>query len=149
MMNDQQRLSPISQLVQQRHDGSLGNGIDALERFIKYVNIRVLYKSTGEECSLLLTSGELSDLPIREITEADFGEGKSRILAFPTARPSEPAESAIGTHENDIKDAGWELPIDTAALRNVRHRFAVCGIWLPLDMNRASDRLHQAEHRFK
>lgn len=84
-----------------------------------------------EKDSLLLTAGKLADLAIGEIGHADELEAMLGVLTLGLPRAANPAEFAVGTHQDDVECIGWNLPVGVAALGNVGDALTHRSIWLP------------------
>ena len=68
---------------------------------------------------MLLAAGELADLPIGEVAEADFLQAGGGPVALRAPRTAEPPQLAVRSHQDHVHHADGEVPIDAFALRHV------------------------------
>ena len=93
-------------------DGLLGGGVDGGEGFVHEVDFGILDEGAGEEDPLLLAAGELGDLAVGELADADLFEGGAGLFTLGFADAFEPTEFAVGSHGDNVEGADREIPVD-------------------------------------
>src|SRR3546814_18926733 len=96
-------LFPDTTLFRSVHEGQVG----------------FLGQRPGQEHPLLLSAGELADLPAGEVRHADLVETGQRRRAVPPGDRPQPAQHAVAAHGDDLLDGNREIPVDAAAIRDV------------------------------
>src|SRR6185503_7204031 len=123
------------QTLQQLNDGGLRRRIDAGKGFVHEINSRLLGQRTGEEDSLLLPARKLANLPMREIFHSDLFQALNGKLALRLARPANPPESTVRSHQYHVAHCYREIPVDAFALWHVSDQVALLVIWLAIDLD--------------
>jgi hypothetical protein len=93
-MHGDHGLALVLQRLQDIDDGAFRGGVDAGERLVQQVEIRVLRQRPGEEHALLLAARQLADLAVREIRHADAVEAGLRARG-PWRRDSRPNRPVV------------------------------------------------------
>src|SRR5262245_28368035 len=98
MMDDHAGLAIIAQRAQNSDDRRLGGGINARERLIHEIEVRLLGQCAGEKNTLLLTAGELTDLAMSQVGHPNATQALQgrRLVGSPDA--PEPANATISPH---------------------------------------------------
>ena len=148
MMHDQDRLAQIALLAKHLNDRLLGRSVDGRKGFIQEHDVRRLDQGPGQERSLLLATGQLTDLPILQIRNPDALECLDRSLAMLAPSPAKPTDLAIHPHEHHIQDRRWKIPVDTLSLRDIRDAMTLRSDRLSKDPDRPTDPRHQLQNRF-
>ncbi len=65
MVDGDNGVSGVAHVMQELDDCPLGYGVDPNERLVHQIELGLLSEGTGQKHSLLLTPGELADLPVR------------------------------------------------------------------------------------
>src|SRR3546814_8744389 len=94
------RISDWSSDVCSSDLGGLGGGVDAGERLVHEVQVGFLGQRPGQEHPLLLSAGELADLPAGEVRHADLVETGQRRRAVPPGDRPQPAQHAVRSEEH-------------------------------------------------
>ena len=137
------------EVLQKFDDRLLGRGIDCGEGFVHEIDLGVLHESTGKENTLLLAAGELRNLAVGEVADADLLEGFACLLALCFADTLEPTELAVGAHDDDIEGAHRKIPINAFALRDVYDEVALVFVRLAVDEDLARSLWNQIEAGFE
>jgi hypothetical protein len=137
VMDDEAGFASFVEFLEEGDDSLFGGGVDGGEGFIHEVELGVLGEGSCEEDALLLSAGELADLAVGEVADADVFEGfmGGGLLFFTDA--VEPAECAVGAHGDDIEGAYGEVPIDAFALGDVADEVSLFGVGLSVDVDPA------------
>jgi hypothetical protein len=135
VVHDEAGFTAFIQFLEEGDDGLFGGGVDGGEGFVHEIELGVLGEGAGKENALLLSSGELADLAIREVADTDMFEGLTGgvLLSFPDA--AEPAELAIGPHGDDIEGAHGEVPVNALSLGHVSDELPLFPVGLSVDMH--------------
>src|SRR5262249_50348463 len=149
VMDDEHRLALVTQLLQQEEDRALGGGVHAGHRLIHKVDVRLLRQRPRQEGPLLLPAGELADLPVRQVADADLAQTLPCPGALLPAGTPEPAEPAVGPHQHDIEHTDREVPVNAFALRDVADTAPLLGDWPAEQAHLATGGRHQAEDRLE
>ena len=80
VMDDHRRPSLAPQFPQQLDDGPLGGRIDSRKGFVHQIEVGLLDQRPCEENPLLLSPGELADLPPCEVGQSDPFQGSQGPL---------------------------------------------------------------------
>src|SRR5215213_8854168 len=119
VMNTDHGLATRAKFLQEVNNRSLGSRVHARERLVHEIELGVLGQGAGQKDSLLLTAAELADLPVGEIGHSHLLKATVRKLAIGLARPTDPTQSAVAAHQDDIKGVRREIPVDTPSLRHI------------------------------
>src|SRR5258706_11425336 len=125
MVNDDDGAALPSQFAKDSNDRLFGHGVDAWERLVHEIDLRVLDQRPRQEHALLLAAGKLTDLPIAICLHLDLAQSGKRRLTLARSRAAEPAEAAVGSHRHHIENRGGEVPIHGATLRNITHQLSL------------------------
>src|SRR5690606_23935643 len=85
--------------------------------------------------TLLLSTGELTDLAVREIGHSDALEALSDDLALLFSGPSQEPQVAVASHKHHDQSVRGKVPIDRFPLRHVTDQFSLCLVRLPMDLD--------------
>jgi len=146
-VDDHDGATAIPKLAQHLDDRPLGRGVDARERLVHEVELRVLREGPGQKDPLLLAARQLADLPIREVAESDAIEAGQPALAMAPADGAEPADLAVEPHARDVEGGDREVPVDRLTLRHVPDAGASLGERLAPELDLAARLGHQSEAR--
>jgi hypothetical protein len=138
-----------AEALEECEDGAFGSGVDACERFVHEIEASVLGESASEEDALLLASGELADLAVGEVSDADFVEATEGSVAMVLGRAAQPADAAVEAHGHDVEGAGGEIPVDAFALRDVTDPGAALVVGGAEDADPAGGWFDEAEGGFE
>ena len=83
------------------------------------------------------------------MADADLLEGFTGLLALGFAHAFEPAELAIGAHDDDVERAHGKVPVDALALRNVGDEIALLFVRLAIDKDFAGGLRNKVEAGFE
>jgi hypothetical protein len=89
-------------LAKHLNDRLLGRRVDGSKGFIQEHDVRGLDQGPGKERSLLLSTGQLTDLPIFQIRNPDALKCLDRSLAMLAPGPAKPTDLAIHPHEHHV-----------------------------------------------
>ena len=144
-MDGHDRLAARAELAQKLDDRALGD-VDALERLVHEVELRVLDERPRQEHALLLPARELGDLASERV-HLDAPERVEGRRAVDAARTPQPAEVPVAAHQHDVEHVGREVPVDGAALRHVPDAAAVRVVRAAEDERPPRGGLDEAEDR--
>ena len=148
VVDDEDRFALFTEFLEQVEDDRFRAGIDAGHRLVHEVNVGLLSEGAGDEDALLLSAGELPDLAGRELGHADVFESATGDVSLLAAGATEPAEAAVGSHEDGFHDVDREVPIDGGTLRDVGDATTSFFNWLSLDLDVAGECRDEAEDGF-
>jgi hypothetical protein len=138
-----------AEFLEEGEDGAFGGGVDACERFVHEVEASVLCEGAREEDALLLAAGELADLAVGEVSDADFIEAIEGGVAMVLGRAAQPADASVEPHGYDVQGTGGEIPVDAFALRDVTDPGAALVVRGAEDADPAGGWFDEAERGFE
>ena len=90
-MHDDDCFSFGSELLQECDDCAFCRRVNTLKRFIHQIDGGILHERAGEKDALLLSTGELADLPVGVCLHPHFLQCVHREFTFRLPRSAEPA----------------------------------------------------------
>jgi hypothetical protein len=118
-MHGDHRLALVLQRLQDIDDGAFRGGVDAGERLVQQVEIRVLRQRPGEEHALLLAAGSW---PIWRSAKSAMPTRSRQARARVSMRAGQPPEQARGPvepHLHHVENRRREIPVDAGPLRDI------------------------------
>ena len=127
------------------HDDALRRLVNARKRLVHDVELRVLCECACDEDALLLSARQLRDLTVGEVCHLHLVECLHRKRAILLAGAVNEPQMGIASHEHNIEDRCWEVPVHRAALRHIGDLFVHGRERLSPEQHRTRDGLKEPE----
>src|SRR5690625_3608740 len=128
-MHHYQGFTGFSQFFQNIDNGYFCGGIDPLKWFIHEINRGILYQSTRQKHPLLLTTAQLTDLPVFKGQHAYFFQCFCSLLSLFGSRTTDPSQFSISSHQYHIDHRRRKIPVYTFFLRHICHLSSLLLVW--------------------
>ena len=108
----------VVELAQEVKDFVACSYVDTGRGFVEEQDLRFAEKGAGDEHALLLSSGQLADVAMTKLTDAEAikDDGDVALLRCAGPRSTTPVDSG---HRNDLGDRNWKVPVDRLDLGHV------------------------------
>jgi hypothetical protein len=130
------------------HDLS-GSSVDRVEWLIEQEQVCFLDQRTGQQDTLLLTTGEVTDALRGQSAETESIEHTHDQGCVPMPWPAQPAQAHIAPGAYQAGDTDRKAPIDLAALGKIRHEVRTSPGRMAVDSDAACLAREQASHSFE
>jgi hypothetical protein len=124
------------------HDLFLGRGVDACDRFVKKINLRIGGDRACQEDPATLATRKFTDLPLREITHIHARERVSNRGVIGCPRSTEWPQCWRAPHHHHLANRNGKAPVNLLGLRYVRHTLRVHTNACPKHINTSAPRPH-------
>ena len=125
-MHHDNRFTIRSEFLQEIYNCAFGGSINALKGFIHQVNCRILNECTCEKNTLLLSTGELTDLPSRIAFHTNLLQCAHCQFPLLLSRSPYPSKRAVASHHDDIQNIRRKIPINGASLWDIADNPTLC-----------------------
>ena len=115
--------------LQDVHQVLLGRGVDAGDRLVEQVQVRLGGQGAGEEDAPPLAARQAPDLGPQVTVHADLLERVRDGAAVVRAWSAHAPEARVATHHDDVADGDREGPVDQLGLRHVRDAPGLAARW--------------------
>jgi hypothetical protein len=113
------RLACGIQVPQHPNDCALGCSVHASEGLVENEKVSTLRQGAGQKHPLLLTAGELADLPLGESRHADLLQAAQRQGSLASAGKPEKANLPVETHHHHVEHGSRKVPVHPRSLRDI------------------------------
>ena len=139
MCRDQHRSAFGAQIGEDRDDHLLRRRVDAVQRLVEQQQAPLREQRPRQQDTLSLAAGELADLRVRTVGEADARELIERLAPQRAAERPVPRPAPVAADQHDVERRDGIVELLVVALRHVRD--AIGG------EHAACARLERPEHR--
>ena len=146
-MHHQDGLVLLPQLHEDVDDGLFRGSVHAGKRFIHQIDLRILRQRPRQKHTLLLTAGELTDLPVGIFPHPYFVECLFCHPPIFTARAFDPTEPSVAPHGHHFQRADRKVPTHRLALRHISDNAPHLRIRLAVDPHPTRRLGHQVHDR--
>jgi hypothetical protein len=126
------------------HDLLLRRGVNASDRFVKQIDLRVCGNSARQEDPTALSAREFANLSLRKVRHIHTRERINNRGVIGNSRSTKGPERRRAAHHHHLADRDGETPVNLLGLRHICHTLRVHANTCSKHMDAATPRLHQA-----
>jgi hypothetical protein len=129
--------------IEDVHDLLLRRGVDASDRLVEQIDLRICGDRTRQEDPAALTTGEFTDLALRKIRHVNTRERIRNRCMIGSSRSTKRPKCGRTPHHHDLANRDGEAPINLLSLWHICHTLRMYPNGGTKHLNAAAPWLHQ------
>jgi hypothetical protein len=129
--------------IEDVHDLLLRRGVNAGDRLVKQIDLRIGGDRTRQEDSAALTTGEFTDLSLHKVRQINTRERIRNRCMIGSSRSTKRPKCRCAPHHHNLAYRDGEAPINLLGLRHIRHSLCMNAHSCSKYLHAATPWLHQ------